>query len=400
LKKIIASTAFFFLQGLSVFSQNLVINGSFEEYTLCPTGPGQIHRAIGWFAMNGQGGSSEYLNACATPGIVQSCWVPQNWWGYQYANTGEAYAGMCFFQRLVEYCEYISGTLSEPLQAGKCYNARFYVNLTSISSFAIDAIGMYFTTDSLLFQLTPIEVQPQIENDSGNIISDTANWVKISGSFIASGGEKFFTLGRFKKNAYVNYDTMFLAEGIAYYFIDDVAVWPCDAPVYTANGGGNRQVCNAGDVVTLGTDNLPEYDYYWFDADSNLIDTTATITVAPAEDCFYYLMVRDFKYDITWDTVRITMGCEGSLYVPNIFSPNGDGNNDVLYVRGQNLKELSFAVYNRWGQLVFESKDINLGWDGTHKQSKCESGVYFYYVEAMDEDGNTLRKKGNVSLIR
>jgi gliding motility-associated-like protein len=347
--------------------------------------------------MDGYGGSSEYFNSCANIG---SCGVPANGFGFQFARTSNEYIGMGFFERTIEYCEYSSGTLSESLQSSLCYTAQFFVSLSTYSSFAIDAIGMYFTTDSLLFQLTPIEVTPHIANDSGNIISDTANWVKISGSFIASGGEKFFTIGRFKRNEYVNYEVVIPYEGYSYYYIDDVAVWPCDAPVYTADGGGNRQVCNAGDLITLGTHNLPEYEYYWFDADSNLIDTTATITVAPAEDCFYYLMVRDFKYDITWDTVRITMGCEGSLYVPNIFSPNGDGNNDVLYVRGQNLKELSFAVYNRWGQLVFESKDVNLGWAGTHKQSKCESGVYFYYVEAVDEDGNTLRKKGNVSLIR
>jgi gliding motility-associated-like protein len=383
----------------SVKCQNMVLNGSMEIFFQCPNAFGQLNKAVGWYGMDGYGGSSEYFNACANPGLFG---VPSNGFGFQNSRNGHAYIGMHFFNPNSEYCEYSAGTLMTPLDSGVCYSASMHISLSTYSSFAIDAIGLFFTTDSLFkfYSSTPVEVTPHIANDSGNIISDTANWVKISGSFIATGGEKFFTIGRFKRNEYVNYEVVIPYEGYSYYYIDDVAVWPCDAPVYTANGGGNRQVCNAGDMVTLGTHNLPEYEYHWFDADSNLIDTTATITVAPFEDCIYYLMVRDFKYDITWDTVRITMGCEGSLYVPNIFSPNGDGNNDVLYVRGQNLKELSFAVYNRWGQLVFESKDKDAGWDGKYKGKDCPEGVYFYTVNVTFVDGSVTIKNGNVSIVR
>jgi gliding motility-associated-like protein len=88
------------------------------------------------------------------------------------------------------------------------------------------------------------------------------------------------------------------------------------------------------------------------------------------------------------------------IYIPNIFSPNNDGNNDILYVRGENVKELTFSIYNRWGEKVFESHDINKGWDGTQNGKKCEAGVYVYRAEITFKDGKTIMKRGDVTLVR
>lgn len=86
--------------------------------------------------------------------------------------------------------------------------------------------------------------------------------------------------------------------------------------------------------------------------------------------------------------------------VPTGFSPNGDGTNDILYVRGYNIATMVFKIYNRWGNLVFESTDINHGWDGTYKGQPQEMEVYGYVLDVVFTDGSTAKKKGNITLLR
>jgi gliding motility-associated-like protein len=86
--------------------------------------------------------------------------------------------------------------------------------------------------------------------------------------------------------------------------------------------------------------------------------------------------------------------------VPNAFTPNGDGANDVLYVRGVGVEELEFKVYNRWGQLVFETTDIRQGWDGTFKGKEQEMESYGYTLMVTFIDGSKIKKQGNITLLR
>ena len=86
---------------------------------------------------------------------------------------------------------------------------------------------------------------------------------------------------------------------------------------------------------------------------------------------------------------------------PKAFSPNGDGSNDVLYVRGYGVTEMEFKVFNRWGELVFESNSLDVGWDGTYKDKGQEMEVYIYTLQARFLDGTqTGIRKGNVTLLR
>lgn len=91
---------------------------------------------------------------------------------------------------------------------------------------------------------------------------------------------------------------------------------------------------------------------------------------------------------------------EPYIFVPNAFSPNGDHENDVLYVRGQFIQGLLFRVFNRWGEMVFESNDQTVGWDGTFRGKPLDPDVYDYYVKAICIDGNESIIKGNITLIR
>ena len=88
------------------------------------------------------------------------------------------------------------------------------------------------------------------------------------------------------------------------------------------------------------------------------------------------------------------------LFVADAFSPNGDGVNDILFVRGHGVVELDFIVYNRWGQKVFETHDISQGWDGTLNGRVLNAEVFVYYVYAVSNQGKEIMMKGDVSLVR
>ena len=215
------------------------------------------------------------------------------------------------------------------------------------------------------------------------------------------GGERFFTFGNFKYKNQTNTITVLpLTLGFSYYLIDDVAVYECDAPVYTANAGGNKTICK-GESVQIGMPLYDEYLYEWHSMDGVLMDTTNYITVSPAATTSYVFSVKDFKFDVTVDTVTVVVddACH-TLYAPNIFSPNGDGQNDVFRLRGEQITSVHLQVYDRWGNKVFETNDMNDGWDGMHQSKKCEAGVYAWWAEILFKNGGREVKKGNVTLVR
>ena len=90
------------------------------------------------------------------------------------------------------------------------------------------------------------------------------------------------------------------------------------------------------------------------------------------------------------------------MLVPNAFSPNDDGHNDIFrIIRYLNVEELlDFKVFNRWGQLIFETNDLRQGWDGTFKDVPQELGVYAYVIRVLNRDGEKITKGGNVTLVR
>jgi gliding motility-associated-like protein len=88
------------------------------------------------------------------------------------------------------------------------------------------------------------------------------------------------------------------------------------------------------------------------------------------------------------------------IYIPNAFSPNGDGLNDVLRVYGYTIQSLRFVVFNQWGEKIFESFNQATAWDGRYKGKNQPSGVYMYVAEIILRDGTKQVKKGSVNLVR
>jgi gliding motility-associated-like protein len=88
------------------------------------------------------------------------------------------------------------------------------------------------------------------------------------------------------------------------------------------------------------------------------------------------------------------------VFVPNTFTPNGDGKNDVLKVYGNYLKSLNLQVFNQWGQKIYSTTDVNGGWDGTYNGKPQPVGVYIYVLQATLPTGAVINKKGSINLIR
>jgi gliding motility-associated-like protein len=100
------------------------------------------------------------------------------------------------------------------------------------------------------------------------------------------------------------------------------------------------------------------------------------------------------------DEVCLDIRADYSIYIPNSFSPNGDGLNDVFRVYGENFSQLKVDVYNRWGQLLFRSSDVNGGWDGTFNGAACEQGTYTYRISYTGLDSKVNQVTGHVNLLR
>jgi gliding motility-associated-like protein len=86
--------------------------------------------------------------------------------------------------------------------------------------------------------------------------------------------------------------------------------------------------------------------------------------------------------------------------IPTAFTPNGDGHNDILYVRGGPFEKITFRVYNNWGELVFTSSDQKIGWDGTVSGVEQPLGVYVWVLDVVAENKKQIHKSGDVTLMR
>jgi len=157
-----------------------------------------------------------------------------------------------------------------------------------------------------------------------------------------------------------------------------------------------------GGEVTLSV--LPNgYQYQWFfplNVDSpNSQTTTATID----EPTIFTAFVTDGVCTKS-DTVFVKtypFVCEDPyIFVPNAFSPNNDGENDVLYVRGAIIQKMLFRIYDRWGELVFESDNLHMGWNGSFRGKAMDPDVYDYYLEVDCIGGLNSIVKGNITLIK
>jgi OOP family OmpA-OmpF porin len=221
-------------------AQNLVLNPSFEDTIAC-TGTYAMPCNYWYWATYG---SPDYFSE--QPDINCVVPAPQSTAGFQYARTGIAYVGLGLFTQhiiptFINKREYVGGILLDTLRQGHEYCVSFYVSVAEEFKYVTDGMGLYLSVDSAVDYTinTNLSFVPQISNPAGNIIYDTLNWVQISGTYIANGGEKYFTIGNFKDDANTMIDSTSSTGNSAYYFIDDVSVIDCTVGISEVNDNLN-----------------------------------------------------------------------------------------------------------------------------------------------------------------
>ncbi len=141
--------------------------------------------------------------------------------------------------------------------------------------------------------------------------------------------------------------------------------------------------------------------YAWSPPDGLSCTDCQNPTATPDETTLYTLTVTDANGCSNTDQVLVTVeyNC-GDVFVPNAFSPNGDGFNDEFLVRGNCITSITFKVFDRWGEKVFETQTPGMGWNGDYNGDPLNGGVYSYYYTGTLITGEIITGKGNVTLIR
>ncbi|MCX6197898.1 MAG: gliding motility-associated C-terminal domain-containing protein [Bacteroidetes bacterium] len=164
-------------------------------------------------------------------------------------------------------------------------------------------------------------------------------------------------------------------------------------------------VIDLGKSITL-VSNVSGYNaadinfYSWSPITGLNCGESSSVVASPYTHTLYNLVVNYLHDCSVSQTVTVYVGNGDDIFVPNAFSPNGDGNNDVFTVYGSGLAKANLKIFNRWGEKVFDSQNQWLGWDGTYKGVIQNPGVYTYYLEGVYLNGKVKEKKGTVSLIR
>ncbi len=222
MKSLLLYTVFFFSAVVGYAQINLVPNPSFEDTVNCPYQSGDIAKANGWMSLCG---SPDYFKSCN-----QSDWgVPTNIFGYQMAASGNAYSGfITYYTGGINEREFPACALSIPMNIGTKYYVSFKValsleNVANPTNCASNKIGAMFTTnpytcDELITNNPPIY--------TNSVVTDSTNWTRITGSFIADSAYTYLVIGNFFDDN--NTDTLKFFnswwDDFAYYYLDDVCV--------------------------------------------------------------------------------------------------------------------------------------------------------------------------------
>lgn len=140
--------------------------------------------------------------------------------------------------------------------------------------------------------------------------------------------------------------------------------------------------------------------FSWSPVESLSCSDCPSPLASPEKTTVYYLSVTSAEGCTQQDSVTVSIDVKKDWFLPSAFSPNGDGNNDILYLRGYGIKSFNLQIYDRWGVKVFETSGMGDGWDGRYAGKNALAGVYQWSLEIDFDGGEILQQKGNLTLTR
>lgn len=343
------------------WTQNLVSNPGFEQYRQLPDGAGQWYQAEGWTNVGEGRGfpapTPDFLYRAAS-GQAR---LPHSSFGTIEPQSGDGVMGATVWSpRHSDFREYLSQSLSQPLEVGVMYTFSFFVSNGNQGSgtaggYGIGGLGIYFSEETpAQTGATPILVKPQLAVQE---VLYSVTWRQLRFTFEADKPYRFFTVGNFEDDGHTLVRHFFNTTfPTAYYFFDsfDLRVYDPDETI------GEELQAPVSDTLAQGP---------------------AAAAFFPAE------------------TAESTC----PVYLPNCFSPDGNGVNDCfeLYTPCP-LLALDIQIFDRAGQLIFSSDDPNFRWDGYYNGTPVEKGVYFYVIKStllQDEKIREAGWRGTISVI-
>jgi len=310
-----------FMASIPMILRAQLDNGSFELISSMPNGLGQWQRATGW----SNAGSSESTPDLLHYDAVSSCDLPETSMGIVQSYDGDAVMGLAICGRSnTNVREYISTRLSEPLVAGKPYAVAFRMTNgshlpTSQAGLAVNGIGIHFgMSPAMQTGTNPISSQPQLKIESTVYSSE---WQTFLFTFYPQEAYEYMTVGLFGEDADKNIQIFRGTNpSVAYYFFDYFTIEPL-----------------------------------WSNGEEVEEEDSSKVVLEP-----------------------ISGG--GQFFIPNTFTPNGDGNNDRFIPISYSEKEWTVEVFSPWGTKVFDSNQLTNGWDGAFEGSPCSPGAYVWQI--------------------
>jgi hypothetical protein len=395
--------AFFIpLLSLSQSIGNYVNNGSFEDLYSCNL-PSIINKAKHWNGIDSLQGGWSYL--------ASSCYsnVPQNGTGFQWPKYGNTHVISTF------YCPppscssnlnrlYLRNRMRENLKPNKKYCVNFYVNISNYSTCGMDGFAAYFGDNSLdtisKFGIPLTYLSPQIENPTNNIITDTLNWTLITGTFVASGHEKFMVIGNFKSDAATNtvlINPANLPSVGTDVYIDAVSCIELDLPAYA---GPDRSII-PGDSTFIGRE--PDFAIdpgcFWYRLPGMVpLDTISGLWVKPSVTTTYVVkQVLDCSAE-KWDTVVVYIDLV-SLFDPEAAEkairlfPNPARDHLELEISNTLFSEAfrSIRIYDQLGNIIQE-EEISIK-QGNTRIATGDMAEGVYWLQIRGKNAPTLHRQ-------
>lgn len=329
---------------IAVQGRGQLLNGSFESGSAIPTSLGQWSLVDNWNNAYSSNASPDYFHVNAN--VIAD--LPETPMAIVSPFEGNAVMGLTLCAKYgANKREYISTQFDSPLEIGSEYHLSFrltngQITPSSLAGLAVDGIGILLTTDIITQPgSNPIIATPQFTIDS---VFYSEKWEKVIFSFIADQPYLHLTFGLFDSDS--------------------------------------------SHVITRLAGNNPQFGYYFVD------DFTLTTELIEEE------IPAPIQPDDTIGQVS-----ETPYYVPNAFTPNNDGENDVFVPIAGYITEWQLEVYTKWGDSVFHSSNPHRGWDGTFAGKPCANGSYIWKItyEAIDNDGDETKfvsDYGFVNLVK
>jgi len=276
-------------------------------------------------------------------------------------------------------------------------------------TYTVVGTDIYGCKDSNTIALTVIKKQPVVIGKGDTICQGQST------QLFASGGTDYFWTPAASLNNNLIANPMATPDTTTQYkvvikqgdcFTDSGYIPVYVVPLPTVYLGGDTTIL-VGESVQLNATIKNALSYLWSPATGLSCVTCPTPIATPIKTTTYSVYVTGLAgCNVTAD-VKIAVKCEGSqVFIPNTFTPNGDGKNDKFYVSGKGITLITrFSVFDRWGELIYNINnipvnEIQYGWDGTYKGKEAKPDVYVYIINATCASGELLHFKGDVSIVK